>query len=139
MSRILFHVCLCVCMIFFCKCNESTNAASNNRKPVTKLNTPTAPATNAPIVSNTGGDNDGTMNDDAEPNTNGSATMNADAKIGKELRGKSLYRNSKARQEQQKSRFAGQFPEGSERMLGDKDLNYLSEWGLKIMLNEIYA
>ncbi len=36
-------------------------------------------------------------------------------------------------------KYPGQFPEGSARVLTDKDLKFLSEWGLKVMLNEIYA
>jgi len=33
----------------------------------------------------------------------------------------------------------GLFPEGSDRLLFIKDVQFLSEWGLLIMLNEIYA
>ncbi len=36
-------------------------------------------------------------------------------------------------------RYPGQFPEGSSKVLTDKNLKFLSEWGLKVMLNEIYA
>ncbi len=36
-------------------------------------------------------------------------------------------------------RFPGEFPEGSSKVLTDRNLKFLSEWGLKVMLNEIYA
>ncbi|MDR3678841.1 MAG: YARHG domain-containing protein [Flavipsychrobacter sp.] len=37
------------------------------------------------------------------------------------------------------AKYPGEFPEGSARVLTEKDLKFLSEWGLKVMLNEIYA
>ena len=36
-------------------------------------------------------------------------------------------------------KYPGQFPEGSARVINERDVKFLSEWGLKIMLNEIYA
>jgi hypothetical protein len=36
-------------------------------------------------------------------------------------------------------KYAGEFPEGSSKILADKNLEFLSKWGLKVMLNEIYA
>lgn len=38
-----------------------------------------------------------------------------------------------------KSAFPGQYPEGSERLLTEKDMQYQTAWGKKVMLNEIYA
>ena len=35
--------------------------------------------------------------------------------------------------------FPGQYPESSERMLAEKDVEHLTPWGMKVMLNEIYA
>jgi hypothetical protein len=37
------------------------------------------------------------------------------------------------------SAFPGQFPESSERVLTDKDMEHRTPWGLKVMQNEIYA
>lgn len=37
------------------------------------------------------------------------------------------------------SAVPGQYPESSERLLTDADLQYLSAWGKKVMLSEIYA
>lgn len=33
----------------------------------------------------------------------------------------------------------GQYPEGSDRLLTEKDLEHLTPWGMKVMQNEIYA
>lgn len=38
-----------------------------------------------------------------------------------------------------RSKYPGEFPEGSAKVLTDKDVKFLSRWGLKVMLNEIYA
>ena len=38
-----------------------------------------------------------------------------------------------------KSAFPGQYPEASERLLTEKDMQYQTAWGRKVMLNEIYA
>lgn len=54
----------------------------------------------------------------------------------------SLYKNIVFHHEhiyQSSNGTPGFFPEGSERLLFTKDVLYLSEWGLQIMQNEIYA
>ena len=33
----------------------------------------------------------------------------------------------------------GQYPESSERLLTEKDVEHVTPWGLKVMMNEIYA
>jgi hypothetical protein len=33
----------------------------------------------------------------------------------------------------------GQYPESSERLLIEKDVEHVTPWGLKVMMNEIYA
>ena len=33
----------------------------------------------------------------------------------------------------------GQYPESSDRLLTDKDIEHQTPWGLKVMMNEIYA
>ncbi len=38
-----------------------------------------------------------------------------------------------------RTNIPGFFPEGSERRLNENDIVYLTEWGHKVMLNEIYA
>ena len=37
------------------------------------------------------------------------------------------------------SRFPGQFPESSERLLTDRDVEHQTSWGMRVMMNEIYA
>lgn len=37
------------------------------------------------------------------------------------------------------STTAGQYPESSERLLTEKDIEHVTPWGMKVMLNEIYA
>ena len=37
------------------------------------------------------------------------------------------------------SHLPGQFPESSERLLTEKDVEHQTPWGMKVMLNEIYA
>lgn len=55
--------------------------------------------------------------------------------------GRNLYKKTKPHRpsEAMHSKYPGEFPEGSARVLTSKDLDYLSPWGLKVMLNEIYA
>lgn len=33
----------------------------------------------------------------------------------------------------------GQYPESSERLLTEKDVEHVTPWGMKVMMNEIYA
>ena len=37
------------------------------------------------------------------------------------------------------SRYPGQFPESSERLLTDRDVEHQTIWGMRVMMNEIYA
>ena len=37
------------------------------------------------------------------------------------------------------SKYPGQFPESSERLLTNKDVEHQTAWGMKVMMNEIYA
>jgi len=74
---------------------------------------------------------------------NNSATTVASESITTET---SFYKSdkSKAGNTQQAAtvrdkRFPGEFPEGSSKILTDKNVEFLSKWGLKVMLNEIYA
>ncbi|MBS1773832.1 MAG: YARHG domain-containing protein [Bacteroidetes bacterium] len=47
--------------------------------------------------------------------------------------------NSKKLQLHKKRLTPGYYPEASERILTDHDVQYLTAWGYKVMLNEIYA
>src|SRR5436305_1539379 len=37
------------------------------------------------------------------------------------------------------SPYPGQFPESSERLLTNRDVEHQTAWGMKVMMNEIYA
>jgi len=75
--------------------------------------------------------------DSSDMNANVNSASNAAGKMaGKEP---SLFRKNKARTGYPHSNTPGQFPEGTDRALADKDLEYLSPWGVKVITNEIYA
>lgn len=55
---------------------------------------------------------------------------------------RSLYREGAPRMNRanaRQSQYPGQFPEGSERTLTERDVEFLSQWGRTMMLTEIYA
>jgi hypothetical protein len=74
------------------------------------------------------------VTDTASSNEAGAAFVAMEQSLYKKGKNKSTH----AVTEIQK-KYPGEFPEGSARMLTDKDLKFLSQWGLKVMLNEIYA
>ena len=56
----------------------------------------------------------------------------------------SFYKNEKATTHHKthaevSKDFPGEFPEGSSKVLTEKNIKFLSQWGIKVMLNEIYA
>jgi|GEM_PF-2600280 len=70
------------------------------------------------------------------------ATATADTKTAGATAGDhSFYKGGKhiASTGGKNSKIPGEFPEGSARILTEKDLKFLSQWGLQVMLNEIYA
>lgn len=79
----------------------------------------------------------------ATGNTSGNAAANTSAGSAKagNMAGKepSLYRKNRTRSGYAGSNTPGQFPEGSDRVLTERDLEYLSPWGIKVIQNEIYA
>jgi hypothetical protein len=91
------------------------------------------------------GNNTNYTADTGSMNTNGNAGANAATKAGSNAAGNmagkepSLYRRNRTRSGYAHSNTPGQFPEGSDRLLADKDLEYLSPWGIKVITNEIYA
>jgi len=83
------------------------------------------------------GNNMNMATDTAGLNTNASAGSNATGNMtGKEP---SLYRRNRTLTGYPHSNTPGQFPEGSDRQLAERDLEYLSPWGIKVITNEIYA
>jgi hypothetical protein len=48
-------------------------------------------------------------------------------------------RKAKKPAKKKSSLLPGQFPESSERLLTEKDVEHQTPWGMKVMLNEIYA
>ncbi len=52
---------------------------------------------------------------------------------------KSTKRKTSGASADMRAKYPGEFPEGSARILTEKDLMFLSPWGLKVIQNEIYA
>jgi hypothetical protein len=53
---------------------------------------------------------------------------------------KNASKSKKAKKTTKKSSLLpGQFPESSERLITEKDVEHQTPWGMKVMLNEIYA
>lgn len=46
---------------------------------------------------------------------------------------------AKSKKKGSSSLLPGQYPESTERLLTEKDLEHQTAWGMKVMLNEIYA
>ena len=59
---------------------------------------------------------------------------------GRLLAQKKSSKSQKAKKPKKKSsHLPGQFPESSERLITEKDVEHQTPWGMKVMLNEIYA
>jgi len=129
MLRYILVFILFISMVSSCKCNkgnESTSSMTSDTMTTAQMNT-TDGTVNA--------GNDTAMKGNAAGN-NMSANAGTDANT--QNNGKSLYRNGKSHA-RSTSGTPGYFPEGSDRLLADKDVEYLTAWGLAVMKNEIYA
>ncbi len=121
------YILIAACIIVSCKNNNSGSAGTTSAKAAVKK-----PLINNP-VSNT------------NPSTglNNSITDTADEPAGVYNANAENRQNIKAIKKEKagaKNKLtAGYFPESSDRKLEEKDVQYLSEWGRKLILNEIYA
>lgn len=84
------------------------------------------------------------QNGNAGQGGNMTASLNSGAGSNARMPGaeRSMYKegvNRVARISVAHGRYPGQFPEGSERLLATKDVEFLSQWGRTMMLTEIYA
>ncbi len=141
MSRLLAAAGLCVTVLFFCGCNEN-NKAANKNSGYTDVNKKAGNPQSTTNVINTSCPTDNEMHDQNSKSTYNSIPANytESAQTGiNNSKDIGLYKKYKTRLPGISGNFMGEFPEGSERRLTDRDVTYLSQWGLKIMLNEIYA
>ena len=126
MLKQILVFCFFVSIVSSCKCNK-------DGKPVTDESTTTTTSMQA----NTDGTN--TTGNKTDSAAVASANNTTTATGGNEQNtGKSLYKKGKGH-ENSGANTKGYFPEGSERLLTDKDLEFLSAWGYAVMKNEIFA
>lgn len=111
---------ICVCLICGCA-NNNSGSGTNTDKKVTNANAIQPTSTGASVIA---------KEKDNQPV--------ADAAVGANDE-KDLYTVNNNDHIKYTGKAPGQFPEGSEKKLAEKDVIYLSEWGLKVMLSEIYA
>jgi len=116
---------LSLCLISSCKCGNNKSVISDQNSS-TVIDTSNKPA-NAP----TGADTSANVSK-ANTSTDTGASANTST-IGESLYRKGAHHARKA------SKYPGEFPEGSERLLTERDVEFLSQWGIKVMMNEIYA
>lgn len=120
------YIIIAACIIVSCKNNNSGTSGTGSakaavKKPITNNLVSNAPAAglNTSIVDTT---------DELASIYNTSAENRQNIKaIKKEKAGA------------KNKLTAGYFPESSDRKLEERDVQYLSEWGRKLILNEIYA
>lgn len=119
------YIIIAACIIVSCKnnnsCGTGTSAKAAVKKPVT-----TSSVSNTPAVGLKTSVTD-TADELADVyNTNAGNQQNIKA-IKREKTGA------------KNKLTVGYFPESSDRKLEERDVQYLSEWGRKLILNEIYA
>jgi len=87
-------------------------------------------------MANTGNKTTATQTTDSTNGANASSSTATTTESGKE---ESMYKKGSTATSHKGGHVPGEFPEGSTRILTDKDVKFLSRWGLEVMLNEIYA
>jgi hypothetical protein len=107
---------ICVCLVCGCA-NNNSGSGTHSDKKISNTNMAEPIAVDTPVVAK-------------KTNIQPSAGANGE---------KELYTVNNNDHIKYTGKTPGQFPEGSEKKLAEKDVIYLSEWGLKIMLSEIYA
>lgn len=127
MSKPILVILFCIGIIASCKCNNAKNSAEDNK---------------ASTENTQSGNNMGMLTE-----TDKSPATNIDNDANALVEANTFYiDNDKSKALQQKKASArhskltaGSFPEGSERKLDENDIQFLTDWGHKIILNEIYA
>jgi len=114
-----------------CKCG-TTNNGSNDRTATSE--TTNAKDTLNKMNNNTLSTSDGIGN---AKETTANSTNNK-VNYNNNTTDKSFYKNGQ-KYSKTGSNTQGFFPEGSDRLLVARDLEYLSDWGIAIITNEIYA
>ena len=112
-----------------CKCNSGGNDSTSNTSATTSETTVSKNTTSTTSLSADSMANGAIANDTA-----GTASVGENDNT----KGKSLYKNGKSHA-RSNSGTPGFFPEGSDRLLTERDLKYLSDWGMAVITNEIYA
>jgi len=126
MYKSLSIICLSLCIISSCKCGNSKSVISDqNQSAVIDTNNKSA---NAPMLNA----------DTSASSSNANTLADTGASTNNSTTGESLYRKG-ANHAKKGSKYPGEFPEGSERLLTERDVEFLSQWGIKVMMNEIYA
>lgn len=126
MFKHILLFCFFISIISSCKCNK-------DGKPVTDSTVTSSTTMESTTTDGTGAANKANDSMAAAAANSSASTTGTDQGNGKNLfkKGKGEGRNA--------SNTKGYFPEGSERQLTDRDLEYLSAWGFDVMKNEIYA
>ncbi len=124
MTKYILVCCFFFSIISSCKCNKGANDNAGDEAMLSGNPLTTAVAAAA---------------DDSSANAANKADgTEATSMDNKEQNKNELYKKGHNR-ERLNSQTPGYFPEGSDRLLTNKDLEYLTEWGLAVMKNEIYA
>jgi hypothetical protein len=61
------------------------------------------------------------------------------ASVLAQKKGKAARTRTTSTKKKSSSLLPGQYPESSERLLTEKDMEHQTAWGMRVMLNEIYA
>ena len=121
MCKISLITILCIGLIASCKCNSNKTGNSDNNSNTTNTGSTSKPA------------------DTERTNINNDPNALAEEYSFYLKNDKAKAIEQKKASAQHKALTAGFFPEGSERLLEENDIQFLTDWGYKIMLNEIYA
>lgn len=125
--RSSIYIIIAACIIVSCKNNNSGSAGTTSAKAAVKK-----PLT-VNSVSNTG-PSTGPASSIADTTDELANVYNTNAENRQNIK---AIKKEKAGAKNKLT--AGYFPESSDRKLEEKDVVYLSEWGRKLILNEIYA
>src|SRR3569832_1238736 len=128
MYKSLSIIGLSLCLISSCKCGNDKQVSDQTNQAV--INDTSGKTANV-SGNDSAGANTPVTDSAASSNmaANGSSTGNKE---------ENLYRTG-SHHARKTSKYPGEFPEGSERLLTDRDVEFLSQWGLRVMMNEIYA
>ncbi|MBA3830049.1 MAG: YARHG domain-containing protein [Taibaiella sp.] len=131
MTKTILPILLGLCIISSCNSNKESSSSTSSTDSMSQM---TPPVTTA-VVTDTMANKNAMPTDTSNINS-GNSTASTGSSSGST--GQSLYRTTNKRSKYT-GKTAGEFPEGSERKLTEKDVEFLSPWGLKVLQNEIYA